>query len=51
MKITEGIMGMSVAVEVLDECDGTDLDAILDYFHEVDELFSTYKKTSEISKI
>ena len=44
-------MGMSVAVEVLDECDGTDLDSVLDYFHEVDELFSTYKKSSEISKI
>lgn len=51
MKMTEGIMGMSVAIEVLDVCDGTDLDAVLDYFHEVDELFSTYKKTSEISKI
>lgn len=51
MKITEGIMGMSVAVEVLDPCDGSDVDEILDYFHVVDETFSTYKKTSEISKI
>ncbi len=51
MKVTEGIMGMSVAVEVLDECDGSDVDEILDYFHEVDEMFSTYKRTSEISKI
>ena len=42
---------MSVAVEVLDECDGSDIDEILDYFHTVDEMFSTYKKTSEISKI
>jgi len=51
MKVTEGIMGMSVAIEVLDECDGSDIDEILDYFHQVDETFSTYKKTSEISKI
>lgn len=51
MKVTEGIMGMSVAVEVLDECDGSDVDEVLDYFHEVDEMFSTYKRTSEISKI
>lgn len=51
MKVTEGIMGMSVAVEVLDPCDGSDIDEILDYFHAVDEMFSTYKKSSEINKI
>lgn len=51
MKMTEGIMGMSVAIEVLDNCEGKDLDEILDYFHEVDNMFSTYKKASEISKI
>lgn len=45
-------MGMSVAVEVLDSAvKSTDIDEVLDYFHEVDETFSTYKKTSEISKI
>lgn len=51
MKMTEGIMGMSVAVEILDDCNGVDIDEVLDYFHEVDEMFSPYKKTSEISKI
>ncbi len=52
MKITEGIMGMSVAVEVLEPTvKSTDIDEVLDYFHEIDETFSTYKKTSEISKI
>ena len=51
MKMTEGIMGMSVAVEVLDETDGNDIDEVLDYFHTIDNLFSTYKKTSEISKL
>ena len=51
MKMTEGIMGMSVAIEILDVSKGTDIDEILDYFHTIDETFSTYKKTSEISKI
>jgi thiamine biosynthesis lipoprotein len=51
MKMTEGIMGMSVAVEVLDDASGNDLDEVLDYFHKVDALYSTYKKTSEISRL
>jgi thiamine biosynthesis lipoprotein len=51
MKMSEGIMGMSVAVEILDEARGSDIDAILDYFHSVDDIFSPYKKTSEISLI
>lgn len=45
-------MGMSVAIEVLDPyTKSSDIDEILDYFHSMDELFSTYRKTSEISKI
>lgn len=52
MKITEGIMGMSVAIEILDDgVKSTDIDEVLDYFHVVDETFSTYKKTSEITRI
>lgn len=52
MKMTEGIMGMSVAVEILDaDVHGTDIDAVLDYFHKVDEMFSTYKRSSEITKL
>lgn len=43
---------MSVAIEVLDNAvKSTDIDEVLDYFHSVDETFSTYKKTSEISRI
>ncbi len=49
--MTEGIMGMSVAVEVLDEANGSDLDDVLDYFHKIDSVYSTYKKTSEISRL
>ncbi len=45
-------MGMSVAIEVLDTTvKSTDIDEVLDYFHSIDETFSTYKKTSEISRI
>lgn len=45
-------MGMSVAVEVLDSgVKSSDLNSVLDYFHDVDQTFSTYKKTSEVSKI
>lgn len=51
MRMTEGIMGMSVAVEILDNAKSSDLNEVFDYFHKVDEIFSTYKKTSEISRI
>lgn len=51
MKETQLIMGMPIMVEVLD---GDMQQAIADtfaYFREVDERFSTYKDTSEISRI
>lgn len=52
MRMTEGIMGMSVAVEILDlTAKGQDIDEVLDYFDQIDRTFSTYKKDSEISKI
>lgn len=45
-------MGMSVAIEVLDEgVKSTDIDEVLEYFHDIDEMFSTYKKQSQISRI
>lgn len=45
-------MGMSVAVEVLDEgVRSSDIDEVLEYLHKVDEMFSTYKKTSQITRI
>ena len=45
-------MGMPVSVEVIDaHVTASDLNAVYDYFTYVDEKFSTYKATSEISAI
>ncbi len=52
MKETRVIMGMPMTVEVLDAgADQGVLDAVFDYFTYVDEKFSTYKESSEISLI
>ena len=52
MKETRLIMGMPITVEIADSKAGqADLDAVFDYFTEVDERFSTYKAGSEISRI
>jgi thiamine biosynthesis lipoprotein len=51
MKKTKIIMGMPVTVEVVDTVSGGDLNSVFEYFKSVDERFSTYKTTSEISKI
>ena len=52
MKQTRLIMGMPITLEVLDaSATQSDLDAIFAYFVSVDETFSTYKDTSEISRI
>lgn len=52
MKQTKLIMGMPITVEVIGKAvTETDLSAIYDYFKQVDERFSTYKKTSEISRV
>jgi thiamine biosynthesis lipoprotein len=52
MKQTRLLMGMPITVEILDrEVAATDLDAVFDFFSQVDERFSTYKETSEISRI
>ncbi len=46
------IMGMPVVIEVVDsQVTVQDIEEVFDYFREVDEQFSTYKDTSEISKI
>ena len=56
MKQTRLLMGMPIALEVVD-LDKSDaqlthaIDAVFDYFVKVDERFSTYKDTSEISRI
>jgi thiamine biosynthesis lipoprotein len=51
MRQTQLIMDMPVIVEVVNP-DGQDIfDTLFDYFHYVDNTFSTFKKTSEITKI
>jgi len=44
-------MGMPVTIEVVDPTSAATLEMVFDYFRTVDERFSTYKSTSEISKI
>lgn len=51
MKKTKLIMGMPITVEVVGNEDTDLLKMVFDYFHEVDERFSTYKPDSEISQI
>ena len=52
MKQIRTIMGMPISIEVLDQhaIDKT-FEEVFDYFHTIDERFSTYKETSEITKI
>ena len=46
------MMGMPITIEVVDASVTEDtFDAVFNYFHYVDEKFSTYKDTSEISAI
>ncbi|HEY7419310.1 MAG TPA: FAD:protein FMN transferase [Ktedonobacteraceae bacterium] len=52
MKHTRLLMGMPITVEVVDSAvTQNDLDKVFAYFVYVDETFSTYKDSSEISKI
>ncbi|HEU5373969.1 MAG TPA: FAD:protein FMN transferase [Ktedonobacteraceae bacterium] len=52
MKHTRLIMGMPITLEVVDATvTQADLDQIFAFFVSVDETFSTYKETSEISRI
>ncbi len=52
MKQTRLLMGMPITVEVVDPVvTPNDLDEVFAYFAAVDEVFSTYKDTSEISRI
>lgn len=44
-------MGMPITVEVRDSGDAALLESVFAYFAHVDEVFSTYKETSEISAI
>jgi FAD:protein FMN transferase len=52
MKQTRLIMGMPITIEIVDVLvTQSDLDNVFAYFVSVDEMFSTYKETSEISKL
>jgi thiamine biosynthesis lipoprotein len=52
MKETRIIMGMPITIEIVDDTIGNqDLETVFAYFAQVDETFSTYKETSEISRI
>lgn len=52
MKETRLIMGMPVTVEIVDSSAPlVDINRVFAYFHKIDEQFSTYQPTSEISRI
>lgn len=52
MKVERFMMGMPLTVEVIDaQVTKADIEAVFDYFTQIDERFSTYKSTSEISAI
>lgn len=51
MKFSERIMGMDAVIEILDDTTSTDIEAVFNYLYSIDELFSPFKKSSQISKI
>ena len=51
MKRTKIIMGMPITVEVVEKVAGSDIESVFAYFRSVDKRYSTYKASSEISKI
>ncbi|HEY5267727.1 MAG TPA: FAD:protein FMN transferase [Candidatus Saccharimonadales bacterium] len=51
MKDTQIIMGMPITIEVVDKIEARKFNSIFDYFKSVDEKYSTYKATSEMSRI
>ncbi len=52
MKVTRILMGMPVTVEVVDKnVSEKDIDEVYEYFKYIDEKFSPFKKTSELSKL
>lgn len=52
MTITEFIMGMPITITIQDAgVEKKDFDIIFDYFRSIDEQFSTYKDTSEVTRI
>ncbi len=52
MKQTRWMMGMPITVEIVDaSADAGAFDAVYDYFNYVDQTFSPFKETSEVSRI
>jgi len=51
MKQTKIIMGMPITVEVITGATTASIEGVFKYFRSVDKRFSTYKPTSEISRI
>jgi thiamine biosynthesis lipoprotein len=51
MRRVEQIMGMPILVDVRDTDDASAAEPLFDWFREVDERFSTYKRDSEISRL
>ena len=51
LRRVEQIMGMPIVVDVRDDATDAALDAVFDWFREVDGRFSTYKEGSEISRL
>lgn len=52
MKQTELIMGMPITVEIVDASANEEtMKSVFDYFRSIDERFSVYKTTSEITKM
>jgi thiamine biosynthesis lipoprotein len=51
LRRVEQIMGLPIAVDVRDECGEALIEELFDWFREVDERFSTYKESSEISRL
>ena len=47
---TEIIMGMPITIEIIDMTNDNIFEKIFEYFKAVDKQFSTYKKSSEVSK-
>jgi len=52
MKVTHLLMGMPITIEVIDsQVQFSEIEDVFEYFKYVDNKFSTYKSTSEISRI
>lgn len=50
MKVSDQIMEMPVAIEVLDQVQGEHIEYVLEFLKEIDQTLSPYKKFSDISK-